>query len=87
MTISLELPDTIARQLRLDGPQASRRALEELAVEGYRRGDISRGQISELLSLSLWETEAFLKEHHCGLGMTPTEFDTDSRRLREFLAR
>jgi predicted HTH domain antitoxin len=87
MILSLEVPDAIARQLRLDGPQGGRRALEELALEGYRRGDISRGQVSELLGLSLWETEAFLKEHDCGLGLTAAEVENDSRRLREFLAR
>lgn len=87
MILSLEMPDEIARQLCLDGPQGNRRALEELALEGFRRGDISRGQVSELLRLSLWETEAFLKEHGCGIGMTTTDFAKGSRELRDFLGR
>ncbi len=68
MILSLEVSHPIARQLHLDGPQGTRRASEELALEGYRLGDISRGQVAELLGLTLWETEVFLKDHGCGLG-------------------
>lgn len=30
-------------------------------MEGYRKGALSRGQVSELLGLSFHDTEAFLK--------------------------
>ncbi len=86
MIVTVELPDTIARQMHLDGPEAQRRALVTLAVEGYRAGELSRGQVSELLNLSVWETEALLKERGCGLGMTVEEFEKDSERLRAYLA-
>ena len=39
MLISIELPDPIAKQLRLDGEQGNRRALEMFALEGYRAGE------------------------------------------------
>ena len=87
MILSVEMPDSIARQLHLDGPQGSRRALEMLALAGYWAGDLSRGQISELLGMSFWETEAFLKEHECGLGLSFEEYERSSKQLREFLAR
>jgi len=51
MLVSVELPDPIAKQLHLDGEQGNRRALEIFALEGYRTGELSRGQISELLDL------------------------------------
>lgn len=87
MIISVEVPDPIARQMRLDDAQGGRRALEMFAIEGYRSGQLSRGQVSELLALSLWETESFLKQHHCGLGLTFEEYERDLERAREFLAR
>lgn len=87
MLLSVELPDPIAKQLHLDGEQGGRRALEILALDGYRSGELSRGQVSELLGQSFHETEAFLKEHDCGLGLTFDEHELSVQRLRKFLAR
>ena len=87
MLLSVELPDPIAKQLHLDGEQGNRRALEMFALEGYRAGELSRGQVSELLDMEFNETERFLKEHRCGLGMNFEEYEQDSNRLRKFLAR
>jgi hypothetical protein len=87
MIFSVEIPDAYARQMHLDGPQASRYALERLVSDGYRAGELSRGQVSELLGLSFWETEALLKKHDCGLGLNFEEYERDSKRLRELLTR
>jgi Uncharacterised protein family (UPF0175) len=87
MTIFVEVPDAVARQLHLDGPQGGLRALEMFAIAGYRSGQLSRGQVGQLLDLSLWETETFLKRHDCGLGLTFEECERDIADAREFLAR
>jgi predicted HTH domain antitoxin len=87
MVVSIELPDAIAKQLHLDGAQGNRRGLEVLVLDGYRSGELSRGQVSEILGLSLWETEALLKEHGIGLGMTFDEFEQSTERARKFLAK
>jgi len=87
MIVSVDVPDPIARQMNLDGAEGSRRALEMFAIEGYRSGQLSRGQVSELLNQSLWETESFLKQHDCGLGLTFEEYERDIEKAREFLAR
>jgi predicted HTH domain antitoxin len=58
-----------------------------LAVEGYRSGELSRGQVSELLGIGFDETEAFLKKHGADLGLTAGELEQDSANLRQFLAR
>ncbi len=63
MTLTLEIPDAFTRPLRLDGEHGRRRALEMLALEGYREGSLSRGQVSEMLGWSFFETEEFLHEH------------------------
>ena len=86
MILTVEIPDSLARQLHLDGPEGPRRALEMIALEGCRAGDLSRGQVSELLGQSFYETEAFLKEHGCGTGLTIEEYNRDTAALKKLLA-
>jgi len=87
MTLSVEVPDQIARSLHLDGPQSNRRALEMLALEGYRAGDLSRGQVGALLGLSFYETEEFLKKNHAYIEFTLKEFQEGSDALETLLAK
>ena len=87
MNLSIELPDPIARQLHLDGEHGQQRALTMFALEGYRAGDLSRGQVSELLGLSFHDTEAFLKKHGCGLGLSIEEYERSKEHARKFLVR
>jgi len=56
-------------------------------VEGYRKGELSCGQVTELLKLSFWETAELLKEHGCGIGsdMTFDEFEHHSEQLRAYI--
>jgi predicted HTH domain antitoxin len=87
MLVSVNVPDPIAAQLHLDGEDGKRRALEIFALEGYRSGELSRGQVSEMLGLEFNETMGFLKEHGCAQSITLEEFEDDARPAREFLAR
>ncbi len=87
MILSVEVPDVIARQLRLDGPQCGRRALEMLALEGYREGHLSRGQVSELLTIGFDETEAFLHDNSASLGITAEDYQRSSAALKQLLAK
>lgn len=87
MLLSVDLPDPIAHSLRLDGPRSSQRALEMLALEGYREGELSRGQVSELLGMEFNETEAFLHRHGALLQVTAEQLDQESETLRQFLSR
>lgn len=63
MVVTIQLPDAIAHHLGLDSTRPEQRVLEALVLEGYRRGDLSRGQVSELLELNFSATERFLHEH------------------------
>jgi predicted HTH domain antitoxin len=62
MEVSLNIPDEIASQLNSTG-ELSRLALEGLALEGYRKEALSVGQVAELLGLSVYEADGFLKAH------------------------
>ena len=87
MLVSVELPEPIAKQLHLDGEQGNRRALKIFAIEGYRTGELSRGQVSELLDLEFNETMQFLKEHGCARSITFAEFEQEAKAARELLGR
>ena len=87
MLISVEVPDPIAHSLCLDGPQRGRLALEMFAVEGYRSGKLSRGQVSELLNLGFHETEQFLHDHKAFLEIDTEEVKEEAAYLRKLLSR
>ena len=57
MQITVQLPDDLAQR-----PNPGREALEALAIEGYRAGTLSHYQASQLLGLSRFELDGFLKE-------------------------
>jgi predicted HTH domain antitoxin len=59
----------------------SRGILEAVALEGYREGALTRGQVGRLLGLSFWETEGFLKERQAYLAYTEEDFEHDRRDL------
>ena len=61
MQITLELPDAIAEQLSQD-QDLSRAALEALVAESCRSHRLSDHQAAELLGLSRYELDGFLKE-------------------------
>ena len=79
--IAVELPEEIAKRLECACRDVSRGALEAVALEGYRDGALTRDQVGELLGLSLWETEAFLKQRQAYLQYTEEDLDNDRRDL------
>ena len=81
MQIALELPEDIAKRLEAVWHDVSRGTLEAVAVEGYREGALTRGQVGRLLGLSFWETEAFLKDRQAYLAYTEEDFEQDRQNL------
>jgi len=88
MEVTFQIPDNVAQQLCAAGCDVSRRALEALALQGYREQALTLFQVSELLGLSRVETEDFLGQHHVPLSVIGKEdldreaavFDAASRR-------
>ncbi len=56
MEITVKLPDDLAQH-----PNAGREALEALVIEGYCSGKLSHYQASQLLGLSRFQFDGFLK--------------------------
>jgi predicted HTH domain antitoxin len=82
--VAVELPDGIARQLEIGGRDLERRALEALAVDAYRSGEITTAQVQEMLQLSSrWEVDAFLKERQAYLPYTEEDLEADLQAIRK----
>ena len=62
MSVTIDLPEEIEHHLESEWGNLPRRALEAVALEGYRSGALSAGQVAEMLNLSVWETETLLKQ-------------------------
>ena len=85
MNVAVELPDDIAQQLETAWQDVPRRVLEAVAVEGYRSGALTRGQVQRLLNLSWWGTEAFLKERQAYLHYDEADLEQDRAALDRVL--
>lgn len=83
MQITVELPDDLTQQ-----PDAGRRALESLVIEGYKTGALGNFQARQLLGLSRFEFDGFLKERQILEHAYDVEdLDDDLTTLRELRAR
>jgi len=64
MNVTVEIPDDLAKRLTAAGGDLSRRALEALALEEYKSGNLTKPELRQLLG---YETRAaldgFLKVH------------------------
>ncbi|HEV2990449.1 MAG TPA: UPF0175 family protein [Candidatus Angelobacter sp.] len=79
MEITVHLPDDLAQHAN-----PGREALEALVIEGYRRSILSHHQASQILDMTRFEFDGFLKErsiedHAYGL----EDLDQDRQTLRQ----
>lgn len=78
MTIILNLPEDIVKDLVRQGEDLSRTALESLALEEYRFGRITEEQMRRMLGFeSRFQVHAFLKQHNTYLDYTQADLDLD----------
>ena len=80
MTIVLNLPEDIARELSAHEGDLSRAALESLALDwkGYRAGHLSEEQARRMLGFeSRFEVHAFLKQHNTYHNYTQADLEHD----------
>ena len=77
MQVTLELPDALAEQLTSGGRDLARAVFESLVVEQYREGEISRGKLAEMLGLSIWQSEEFLRKRDARLPFSNADLEAD----------
>ncbi|MGO9449598.1 MAG: UPF0175 family protein [Candidatus Binataceae bacterium] len=81
-TITLELPEEIARRLRAKWKDLPRAALESLAADGYRSELLSAEQVRDLLGFGTRiRVDEFLKRHGV-YDYTLEDFEHDRLTLR-----
>jgi len=84
MNITVNLPDDISEALRDRWGDVSRRALEALAIEGYRTGVLSETQVKRLLGFETrFQVHALLKEHRVPYRYSDVDVQEDLTAHRE----
>lgn len=84
MQVTLNLPDDISAALEGRWRDVPRQALEALAVEAYRTGALTEGQVRRLLGLETrFQVHALLKEHQVPLRYTEADIEDDLSAHRE----
>ena len=84
MQVTIDIPDTYAAALTAAGKDPARIALEALAVEGYRTGQLTSGQIKRTLGYGTrMQVHALLKEHNVPLDYTMDDLEQDRKTMRE----
>jgi hypothetical protein len=83
MNLIVEIPDDVAQRLAAAGGDLSRRALEGLAVEEYRRGRLTKPELRRLLGFETSvELDAFFKAHEVLGTYTAADLEQDRQDLR-----
>jgi hypothetical protein len=78
MEIILNIPDELARKVTSEGKEPARVALEALALEGYRAGQLSESAVREMLGFDTrLEMHAFLKQHRVYLHYDVADLEQD----------
>lgn len=87
MTITVDIPDDVARQMIPDGQEPSRQALEDMAVEAYRAHRITGMQLRRLLGIpTRYELDGFLKQRGIWLDYTLEDFRREGEITRSLLS-
>lgn len=82
MTLTLEIPEELARRL---GPEAERMSREALAIEAHRQGLWTEAELGRFLGLTRLALDQFLKDHGVDVPYTWDDIERE-RRLHRSLA-
>jgi len=86
MTITVQVPDRLANELRLEGDEeSSRRFLEAFVLQRFAEGALTSAQVGEALGLSFHQVERFLHDHHAPPNVTAEEHRADLANLERIL--
>ncbi len=81
MEITINLPEDIVKVFLAKGEDIEREVLEATALEGYRAGRLSHGQVGRMLGLSRFEVDSFFKLHKVPLNYSSDDLEDDRRTL------
>ena len=88
MSVTIELPEEIEQQLETEWGNLPRRALEAVALEGYRSGALTLAQLRRMLGFETrMEADAFLKQHGVYLEYSLEDLERDRETHRQLFER
>jgi predicted HTH domain antitoxin len=87
MTMAIEISEEIVGVLQAKWGDVNKRALEAIALEGYRSGALSRAQVGQMLGLSYWETEMLLQERQAYMDYTLEDLNQDRETLDRVISK
>lgn len=84
MEVTINLPDDILAALEGRWGNVPRRSLEAIAVEAYRSGALTEGQVRRVLKFGTrFQVHALLKAHLVPLRYTAADLEADLAAHRE----
>jgi predicted HTH domain antitoxin len=84
MQVTIELPDELADQIRKTSGAVARIILEAFAIDSYRSGKLTGGQVRQLLGLETrFELDALLKRAGVFREYTAEELERDFEASRQ----
>lgn len=82
LTIKLELPPDLEQKLLAETADLSAEVKEAYVLELFRRGRLSHFELSQILGLDRFETDAYLKTHNVLEGsLTMDDLEEQRRTL------
>ena len=83
LTVKFDLPPDVEQKLRQESPDLDEEVKEAYALELFRRGRLSHYELSRVLGIDRYETDAYLKRHNVFEGsLTMEDLETDRQTLR-----
>ena len=83
MNLTVHIPDEIAGRLGASGGDLSRRALEALLAEEYKRDRLTKPELQQLLGIETsYDLDAFLKAHDIWIEYTREDAERERTSLR-----
>jgi predicted HTH domain antitoxin len=71
--VTIQLPDDVEQRLRAETPDLDARANEAVAIDLFRKGQLSHYELSKMLGLDRFDTDAYLKRHNVLEGSLTSE--------------
>jgi hypothetical protein len=82
MDVTLHIPDEFAERIKASGGDLSRRALEALALDEYKLGHLTTGELRRLLGFGTRPAlDGFLKAHGVSLDYTLDDLERERQDL------
>ena len=86
MAVTIQLPTDVEQRLRAEFADLDTEAKETLALDLFRRGKLSHYELSKVLGLDRFQTDAYLKRHNVLEGsLTMQDLDEQSQTLDRVL--